>query len=420
MNVLVLGTGAREHALAWKLKQSKYVTRTYLHPGNPGTKLLGYETLSSQAHDAEHIAKEAKQLHIELIVIGPEMYLASGYAEKLRQYGFHVLGPDSSAAKLETSKAFAKEFMQKAGVPTAAFVVVDDFARMLSVQTKFPIVLKLDGLAAGKGVVIANSQNEVIQFAEKVYNTNTFGKGPHRVVFEEFIPGKEVSFIGLCDGNAFYPLSTATDYKRVGDGDLGPNTGGMGVVSPSPYENELLLQKIQRDIVDKVLTGMKAQDIHYRGVLYIGIMVTPQGNPMVLEFNTRFGDPETQALLLRLESDLAEYSLATAKGELSTLPPLSFSPQTSLYVVCAAEGYPGKVKTNDEITGWDAISPNTELFFSGVTELSGKLFTNGGRVLGVGTLAKDVKAAQTNLYKEITKIKFNGMHYRSDIGKTSP
>ncbi len=418
MNALVLGTGAREHALAWKLTHSKKVEKVYLHPGNPGTQKLGFETLGPQAVDVESIALEAKKHHIQLVVIGPEMYLASGYAEKLRKYGFDVFGPNSESAMLETSKVFSKEFMQNSGIPTAQFFVVDDFQRMTDATVKFPVVLKLDGLAAGKGVVIAEKKEDVLEFAERVFNKNEFGKGPHRVVFEEFIQGVEVSLIGLCDGKSFYPLSTATDYKRVGDHGTGPNTGGMGVISPSPFESETLLARVQKEVVEKVLQGLKTQELDYRGALYIGLMIKPDGSPYVLEFNARFGDPETQCLMLRLESDLSDYALATAQGKLDSLPPMKFSDQTSLYVVLAAEGYPGKVTTGDIISGWDTLAKNFHIFFSGVSETNGKLYTHGGRVLGVGTLSPNTEKARTSIYSEMKKIEFRGMHFRKDIGTT--
>lgn len=416
MNALVLGMGAREHSLAWKLSESKTLEKVYLHPGNPGTLAMGFENLGPHAVDVDSIALEAKKLHIDLVVIGPEMYLAAGYGDKLRKYGFQVFGPNSISAQLETSKVFAKEFMQKAKIPTANFFVVDDATRMIEASVKFPVVLKLDGLAAGKGVVIAESHADIVDFAERIFTKNEFGKGPHRVMFEEFIPGVEISLIGLCDGNAFYPLSTATDYKRVGDGGTGPNTGGMGVISPSPHENEALLKKVETEIVEKVLKGLKSHELDYRGALYIGLMITKEGEPYVLEFNARFGDPETQSLMLRLKSDLGKYALATAEGKLSELPPLEFSKEVSLYVVLAAEGYPGKVATGDTLSGWDRLSENFKVFFSGVSERNGKFYTNGGRVLGVGTLAKDIDSARESLYPELQKIEFRGMHYRKDIG----
>jgi phosphoribosylamine---glycine ligase len=416
--VLVLGTGGREHALAWKLAQSPKVSQVFLEPGNAGTEKAGFKRLLDHSLTPKNVAEAAKREGIALIVIGPEVLLAEGYSDFLRKEGFLVFGPSKEAAQLETSKVFAKQFMQRAEVPTAAFQVLSSKAELLALSPlNYPIVLKLDGLAAGKGVVIAKSKTDIQDFAKRIWEETEFGKGDHQVLVEDFISGVELSFLGLCDGESLSALSTSTDHKRVGDEDTGPNTGGMGVISPSPYDSPELQGKISQRIVKRILSQLHKEKLDYRGVLYIGIMIDEKGDPYILEFNARFGDPETQALLLRLESDLFELMCATAKRELAKVSPPRWKKETSVYVVVAAEGYPGKVSTGDEIQGIDSVPKEANVFFSGVKTEGSRLLTNGGRVLGVGALGTNAENARENAYRALKNISFRGMHFRKDIGK---
>lgn len=417
MKILVLGNGAREHALAWKIKHSAACKKVYLHPGNAGTHRQGFEALSSDAHTASDISKAAKSKDIELIVIGPETLLAQGYADVLRRDGFLVVGPDKAAAMLESSKVFSKEFMQRSGVPTASFKVVSSFEELgKALPTTYPTVLKLDGLAAGKGVVIPKTRAEALDFGTRVYKTNEFGDGAHQVLIEDHLPGREVSYIGFCDGEHFIPCASATDYKRVFDANEGPNTGGMGAVSPSPYFPNDLKETVDKKIVAPILAGLKKENISYRGILYVGLMVAPNGDPYVLEFNARFGDPETQATLMRLESDLVPLLLATAKGNLRNAPQLHWSPKTSVYIVASAEGYPSKPRFGDVIGGIETLPQSTTVFFSGVSQKEDFLVTSGGRVLGLGATGESLEKARETAYQALKQIHWRGMHFRNDIG----
>ncbi len=418
MLTLVLGSGGREHAIAWKLAQDLGPNGVYLHPGNAGTEAAGLRTLGAvDWKDPDAVAAKAKALGISLIVIGPETLLAEGCADRLREYGFLVVGPGKSAAQLEASKVFSKEFMKRADIPTAPFVVAESRAEMEKALSAFPIVLKLDGLAAGKGVVVATRREEAAAFADRVWSSNEFGPGPHKVVVEGFLPGVEVSYLGFCDGKRFVPLATATDYKRVGDGNQGANTGGMGAVSPSPYFTDDLKQKIDSRILKPMFRQLQTEGLDYRGILYVGLMVDGQGNPGVLEFNTRFGDPETQAILLRFDQNFPKLLEATARGNLAGAPAPVWSEKTSIYVVGAAEGYPGPVKTGDAIEGAPDPQTGAQVFFSGVSSKDGKLATAGGRVLGVGTLGKNADEARRSAYAALERIQWRGKHFRKDIGK---
>lgn len=420
INVLVLGGGAREHALTWKIAKSPQCKRVFLHPGNGGTHHLGIPTLGNlPLSDKQAIAQTAKDYSIRLVVIGPESLLAQGYADYFRKEGFWVVGPGVQAAEIETSKVFAKQLMKRAGIPTAPFSVVgspEELAHSLSDRHSWPVVLKLDGLAGGKGVVIAHNGKDAKAFGARIWKENTFGPGAHRLVVEEFIHGKEVTYIGLCDGNTFLPFPSSTDYKRVGEGDIGPNTGGMGVISPSPHWSIELQEMVDKTVVKRLLARFRKENIEYRGALYVGTMVTRDGQPFVLEFNARFGDPETQALLMRMDSDLLPLLLHTAHGKLEQCPPPRWNPKVSVYVVGAASGYPEKVKTGERITGLGNIQTHIRMFFAGIGEKNGDLITTGGRVLGLGALGDDIQTARTDVYNNLKEIHWRGMHYRKDIG----
>lgn len=415
---LVLGSGGREHALAWALARECGPDQVFLHPGNPGALRSGCRSLPGlgTTFDALSVARAAKNSHIDVVVVGPEQYLADGYADVLRSEGIAVVGPGKAGARLETSKVFAKEFMKRAQVPTAGFVVVDSTEALLdALPEKFPAVLKLDGLAAGKGVVLAANRDEAHAFAHRIWKAGEFGPGPHRVVVEDFLPGREISYLILCDGRTARALPTATDYKRVGDGDRGPNTGGMGVVSPSPWMTEAIETRVEGTVVKPILAAFAKDKLEYRGILYIGLMVTPDGTTNVLEFNARFGDPETQAICLRLDGGFAEALAATALGTLATASPLGVRPEKAVYVVGAAENYPATPVTGDRIE--TASDAGVVTFFAGVKELDGAIVTGGGRVLGHGALGSDYEAARRRVYAAFEKTRWRGMHYRRDIGK---
>ncbi len=419
MLTLVLGTGGREHAIAWKLSQDLGPSQVFLHPGNAGTESSGIQTLGdTDWKDAVAVAAKAKKLGISLIVIGPEMLLADGFADQLRERGFLVVGPGKAAAQLEASKVFAKEFMKRAGVPTAGFVVVDSPAALMQALPKdFPAVLKLDGLAAGKGVVLAANADEAQAFADRIWTAKEFGVGPHRVVVEDFLPGREISYLILCDGKTARALPTATDYKRVGEGDKGPNTGGMGSVSPSPWMTDAIGRDVETRVVQPILATFAREKFNYRGILYIGLMIHADGTPNVLEFNARFGDPETQAICLRLDGGLAASLAATARGSLADAAPLKVKADKSVYVVGAAENYPSAPTVGDGIENTSGPHPGVITFFAGVKEKDGKLVTGGGRVLGHGALGDDYESARHRAYQGFEDTHWRGMHYRRDIGK---
>jgi phosphoribosylamine--glycine ligase len=423
LKVLVLGSGGREHALAWIIQKSPRCEKVFLHPGNAGTEKEGFSRLGSlTVEPTETFANALKKENISLVVIGPEAYLAVGLADYLRNQGFLVLGPNQKAAQLECSKVFAKEFMQRAKIPTAPFLVIEGeraLKQLARERRSYPVVLKLDGLAAGKGVVIAKSSADIEDFTTRIFHNQEFGKGPHSIVIEEFIPGKELSYIGLCDGEVFLPLATSSDYKRVYDANLGPNTGGMGAISPSPLTSPTLEKKIKETILDPILLELKNSGLDYCGALYIGLMLDENNEPFVLEFNTRFGDPETQALMLRWESDALEVFFKAARKQLKDCPPLKWSAESSLYVVATADGYPGTYTQGDVISGVDSVLSKDKtfrVFYSGVKGTKENLTTGGGRVLGIGTTASTLEKAREKIYSSLPLIHFRGIHYRKDIG----
>ncbi|MCB0403798.1 MAG: phosphoribosylamine--glycine ligase [Bdellovibrionales bacterium] len=420
MNILVLGSGGREHALAWKIAQSPLADEVFLHPGNAGTQAAGFSCLAGvDIADMEALVRATQSQEVELVVVGPEALLAEGYADAFRRAGVLVVGPSKEAALLESSKIFAKQFMKRAGIPTSPFQVMDSseaLEHFAHSREEWPAVLKVDGLAAGKGVVIAQNPEDVLHFSQRVWIEKEFGTGPQRVLVEEFLKGREVSYIGLCDSNTFIPLPTATDYKRVGDGDIGPNTGGMGCVSPSPFLTPQVETRITKNVIGKLLAQLEAEKMEFRGALFIGLMLDDKDTPNVLEFNVRFGDPETQATLPRLKSDFLQLLIATARGELSECPRPEVSDSTSIYVVAAAEGYPGPTAQGDTIEKRSDLDEGITLFYSGVAKNGRGLVTKGGRVLGVGCLESDRNKARDRIYDNLSRIHWRGMHYRRDIG----
>lgn len=419
LNVLVLGKGGREHALAWAIARDIGEDRVFLHPGNAGT--TEFESLGSAvAWDrADALLPAIAERRIGLVVIGPEILLAAGLADALRAEGVPVVGPSQTAAQLETSKAFAKDFMVRAGIPTAHSALAGSRDELIALAQPFPVVLKLDGLAAGKGVVIAQTPSDVVEFADRIWTDKEFGESSQRVLVETFLAGRELSYIGLCDGNRFYPLSSSSDYKRIGEGDQGPNTGGMGAISPSPFATLAVEKAIQEKIIAPLLRELNKSRLEYRGALYVGVMVTDAGEPYVLEFNTRFGDPETQALVLRMTGGFTQALWLTSQAKLSQAE-ITWTEDHSVFAVGAAEGYPGHPRTGDRIDGLSHLAEDkVRVFFSGVERSGDGLVTSGGRVLGIGATGNDLADARQKVYEGWRRVNWKGRTVRRDIGVLS-
>jgi phosphoribosylamine---glycine ligase len=425
MKAIVVGGGGREHALAWKLLRSPDVTEVVCIPGNGGTALLpGCRNVAMAMSEAEGIARCALVNNMAFVLIGPEQPLAAGLANTLRAQQIKVFGPNQDGAQIESSKAWAKALMAESGVPTAQSEVFADAQSAIAYTTAqvrqqgTPIVIKADGLAAGKGVTVAMSLDEAIAAIQAIFS-GQFGAAGDRVVIEEFLQGQEVSVLAVTDGVSIRPLLPAQDHKQIGEGDTGPNTGGMGAYSPTPLMPAELLARVQVDVLEPTLKGLRAKGIDYRGVLYAGLIVTPSGEPKVIEFNCRFGDPETQAVLPLLETPLEKIILACCEQKLSELPPFVWKEGASACVVMAAQGYPGNYQKGLAIEGIDlaeSADPNVMVFHAG-TRLSGEgIKSTGGRVLGVTAIAPTFDGAIANAYRAIDKIDFPGSYYRPDIG----
>jgi phosphoribosylamine--glycine ligase len=411
MNILIVGGGGREHALAWKLAQSPLVDRIYAAPGNPGMK----NAVRIRESEPEKLAEFAEKENIGLTMVGPEVPLCAGIVDRFRERGLRIVGPDARAAQLEGSKSFAKDFMKRHGMPTAEYGVFDNEAAALDYLRAHdvPIVIKADGLAAGKGVVVAQTQHEAAA-AVKACFAGAFGAAGSTVLIEECLVGEEASILALVDGDTIVPLASSQDHKRKGEGDTGPNTGGMGAYSPAPVVDDALWAVINEVILKRFLNGCRADGLDFRGVIYAGIMVTAKG-PEVLEFNVRFGDPETQAVLMRLESDLAEALLATAEGRLAEVN-LTWSPEPAVCVVMASGGYPGAYEKGKPITGIEkAEAGGAVVFHAGTAENDGRLVTAGGRVLGVTARGADIAGAVANAYRAVDCISWEGAFCRRDI-----
>ena len=417
MKILLIGSGGREHALAWKLAQSPRVTALYAAPGNPGIAQVA-DLVQTGVMDFGKVARFSKQNHIDLVVVGPEDPLANGIVDHLAKEGVRAFGPTREAAQLEADKWFAKELMRHQAVPTAearAFadpVAAEEFVRARGE----PVVIKAAGLAKGKGVTLCYRTADAIEAIARIMRDRVFGEAGARVVIEELLQGPECSILAFIDRKSMYVLEPSQDHKPVEDGDTGPMTGGMGAYSPTPVVTEAVLRTIERDILVPVMDGLVREGIEYKGVLYAGLMLTTNG-PKVLEFNCRFGDPETQPLMMRLKSDLLEMMLATLDGRLDELE-LAWDPRPALCVVASSKGYPGKYQTGAEITGViDAdATRDVKVFHSGTAMRGNTLVTDGGRVLSVTALGNTTADAQKRAYQAIEKIHFEGMHYRRDIG----
>ncbi|AGA31943.1 Phosphoribosylamine--glycine ligase [Thioalkalivibrio nitratireducens DSM 14787] len=420
MNVLVVGGGGREHALAWKLAQSPRVNRVLVAPGNAGTAAEPKcENVAIAATDIDALAALAQREGVAFTVVGPEAPLVDGIVDTFRARRLRIFGPSAKAAQLEGSKAFAKDFMQRHGIPTAAYGSFTNVAQAEAFIHAHgaPIVVKADGLAAGKGVILAQTVDEALAAARDMLAGNAFGAAGHRVVIEEFLTGEEASFICMIDGDHILPLASSQDHKARDDGDLGPNTGGMGAYSPAPVVTPELHRRIVDAIVEPTLRGMAAEGERYTGFLYAGVMIDPQGHPKVLEFNCRFGDPETQPILMRLTSDLADLVEAAIDGHLNRCT-IDWDPRVALGVVLAAGGYPCEYRKGDEITGLDTIDRDTAKVFHAGTRLrdDGRVLTDGGRVLCVVGLGDDFRSARDHAYRASQNIRFKGIYYRTDIG----
>jgi phosphoribosylamine--glycine ligase len=423
MNVLVIGGGGREHALAWKLAASEKVQHVYVAPGNGGTA-LDKRLTNVPITDLEQLADFAVAQKVGLTVVGPEGPLAAGVVDVFRARGLRVFGPSQAAAQLESSKAFAKDFMKRHGIPTAAYETFTDPAAAHAYVDRLgaPIVIKADGLAAGKGVVVAMTLEEAHEAVRFMLEDNALGvqhnAGGARVVIEEFLQGEEASFIVLCDGKNVLPLATSQDHKRVGDGDTGPNTGGMGAYSPAPVVTPNVHARAMHEIILPTVAGMAKDGIPFTGFLYAGLMIDANGQPKALEFNTRMGDPETQPIMMRLKSDLVDVLGHACEGTLDKVE-LQWDRRFALGVVMAAAGYPAAPRKGDAITGLPADAAGTEdavVFHAGTTPEGGKLVTSGGRVLCVTALGDSARAAQHRAYEVLQDIRFDGAIFRSDIG----
>ena len=417
MKILVIGSGGREHALVWSIAQSKRVTKIYCAPGNAGIASLA-ECVPIKAGDIAGLLSFAKKEKIDFTIVGPEAPLAAGIVDEFQSEGLKIFGPSKKAARLEASKAFAKQVMLGCGVPTAAFAVclsVDEANEAISDLVSFPIVVKADGLAAGKGVVICNDEQAALDTVTNMQVRKVFGPAGETIVIEEFLEGEEASILVLTDGREAIALASSQDHKRINDNDEGPNTGGMGAYSPAPVVTPELLDTAMEEIIRPVLKGMADKGMLYRGILYAGIMATKSG-PKVLEFNVRFGDPETQVVLARLESDLLEAMLWTI-GE-AKKPDLKWSDKVSVCVVVASGGYPGPYEKGKAIAGLEKAAKlkDAVVFHAGTKITEDGCSTDGGRVLGVTALGKDIKAAIDKAYEAVSLIHFDKMHYRKDIG----
>ncbi|KAF1712623.1 phosphoribosylamine--glycine ligase [Pseudoxanthomonas kalamensis DSM 18571] len=419
MKLLVIGAGGREHALAWKLAQSPRVSEVIVAPGNAGTATeAGCRNAAVKVTDIAGLLKLAQDEGVGLTVVGPEVPLVAGVVDAFRNAGLRIFGPSAAAAQLEGSKAFAKDFLKRHAIPTAFYEVHTDVdAALAYVRDKgAPIVIKADGLAAGKGVIVAMTLDEAEAAVRDMLAGNAFGEAGARVVIEEFLDGEEASFISMVDGTHALPMATSQDHKRVGDGDTGPNTGGMGAYSPAPVVTPEVHARIMREVVEPTVAGMAADGVPFTGFLYAGLMIDKNGAPKVIEFNVRFGDPETQPVMLRLQSDLIELVEAAIDGRLDTVD-AQWDPRPSLGVVMAAHPYPESPVTGEVIDGLDAVPDTAKVFHAGTAlDTEGRVVSAGGRVLCVAALGESVSAAQRDAYAGVAAISWSHEFHRHDIG----
>jgi phosphoribosylamine--glycine ligase len=416
MNVLLIGSGGREHAIAWKLAQSKKLSKLYIAPGNPGTAMCG-ENVAIGVNDIDALVQFAKEKKVELAVVGPEDPLAAGAVDAFEAAGIKAFGPSAAAAKLEADKAFAKQLMRSCSISTAEGQVFDNFtdAKAYIASRDEPVVVKAAGLAKGKGVFVCDDPADGILAAERIMCGNEFGEAGKTVVVENKLLGEEASILAFVDGRNIYVMESSQDHKPIGDNDTGPNTGGMGAYSPAPVVTDKLMSQIDREILVPIVDGMNRSGTPYKGVLYAGLMITA-GGPRVLEFNVRFGDPETQPILMRLKSDLLEVMLAVCDLKLDQVT-LKWDPRPAVCVVMASAGYPGGYEKGKVITGLEKAAELADVvvFHAGTKRADGKTVTNGGRVLGVTALGNSVKEAKQRAYEAVDMIEFEGAYCRRDI-----
>ena len=410
---MVVGSGGREHALSWKLSQSSKVDKVFTAPGNGGTD----NNVAISVDDIDGLADFASKNNC-FTVVGPEAPLAQGIVDKFNEKNLKVFGPTKNAAQLESSKIWAKNFMKRNQIPTAEFEIFDDPKKASEYvdNLSYDVVVKADGLAAGKGVIVCANKDEAKAAIETILVKKTFGDAGNQIIIEERIDGIEASYIALCDGNTAVPMASSQDHKRIFDDDKGPNTGGMGAYSPTPIINEELARKIQKEIIEKTVTCMKKEGISFQGFLYAGIMIK-DGQPFVLEYNVRMGDPECQPIMMRVDFDLYDYFAASAEGTLDSMPPLEWKKQTAVCVVMASQGYPESYPKNEEIQGFENIPNNSFVFHAGTKKENDKILSNGGRVLGVTALGDSLESAIANAYAATEKISWPHKYLRKDIGK---
>lgn len=419
MKILVVGQGGREHALVWKLAQSPSVEKVYCAPGNAGTA-IDAENVNIASDDVGRLMSFALHNDIDLTVVGPEIPLVAGIVDEFKAHNLNIFGPSKSAARLEGSKAFCKDIMKKAGVPTAAYRAFTRLEEAEAYLDAFeddqPVVVKADGLAAGKGVHVCNNKREALKAVSEMIRDDCFGAAGRKVVIEECLEGQEVSILAIVDGDTIIPLETSQDHKRAQDGDRGPNTGGMGAYSPATSVSSEMMDDIVRQVLIPTIHTMKLEGHPFSGVLYAGLMLTAAG-PKVLEYNVRFGDPEAQPVLMRMKSDLAQILSLAATGRLSELESVEWYPDPAVCVVMAAEGYPGSYRKGQWIEGIHQADElmNTKVFHAGTASKEAKIVSNGGRVLGVTAMAADIPAAKAAAYQAVAKIEWEGSWYRTDI-----
>lgn len=413
VNVLVIGSGGREHALSWKLSQSSKVDTVFTAPGNGGTT----NNVPIDVDKLDELAEFAKKNNC-FTVVGPEVPLSLGIVDKFNQLNLQIFGPTQKAAQLESSKIWAKNFMKRNNIQTARFEIFDNAknAQKYVKSLDYNVVVKADGLASGKGVIVCNNLDEAFAAIDTILVKKTFGQAGSRIIVEERIDGIEASYIALCDGTVAIPMASSQDHKRIFDDDNGPNTGGMGAYSPTPVIDHILSEKIQKKIIDKTINAMKNEGVIFKGFLYAGVMIR-DGEPYVLEYNVRMGDPECQPITMRMNFDLYDYLVASVNGTLSSMPQITWKDQYSVCVVLASAGYPESFLKDEEITGFELVPKNTMVFHAGTKKHDGKILSNGGRVLGVVALGDTLESAIANTYEAVEKISWPHKYYRKDIGK---
>lgn len=418
MKILVVGSGGREHAICYSLLKGKKADEIYCAPGNAGISEIA-QCLNIKDNDIDNLYKFAKENKIDLTIVGPEVPLVDGIVDRFEKENLKIFGPNKKCSMLEGSKAFSKEFMNKHDIPTAKYKEYVNLDEAISEIDSFgyPVVIKADGLAAGKGVVIAKDKEEGIETLKEMMSDKKFGIAGEKIVIEEFLKGIETSILAFVDNNTIVPMESAKDHKKVYNNEEGPNTGGMGTFSPSDIYDEQLSNIVKKEVLDKTLKGFKDDNLNYKGILFIGLMITDDG-PKVLEYNVRFGDPETQSVLLRLETDLIEIIEAILENRLNEIE-IKYNEKNAVCVMLTSGGYPESYEKGKIITGLDKVDEDIVIFHSGTKIINNKLVTNGGRVIGISAKGNSLEEASKKVYENIEKIKFEGMHYRTDIGVLS-